>query len=660
MTWLTPLTGLILAAAVIPPLVLLYFLKLRRRTQKIACTILWQRSIEDLQANAPFQKLRRNILLLLQILALILLALSVMQPQIRAGELTGGKTIFLIDHSASMNATDTGDGRPRLEHARDLLRERIEARYSRGLLGGDPGESMIIAFSDRAEIVARFTSSRQQLLRAVDRIQPTHGETKIEQALELARAYTTNIVDEMGEARPTGEPAALELYSDGQIADLDRQVLRGETLTYHAFGSDAPDNVAIVAMSVERPFARPTFIEVFASLVNFNEHSVTCDVQVSVDGTALGIRTIEIPAGRFDEAAALFIPGRNNVVFAPFEQPRGAVIEVANLRADDLELDNLAQLSIPPAKRLEVALVAPKSFVIHSVLEGMPLERLDVLTARQFDELVEHQQTDRYDVIVLDSHVPETMPSGRYLVFGEAPPVDGLNAYGAGGRQLILNIRDEHPAMRHVDLNNLIIQSFTALQPDDDVRILAEGSAGPAIIAVDRAGFNMIYVTNDVLDSNWPMLRSFVTFIFNAVEHLGHIGERLVSESLRPGEALTARLPASAQEIELTLPTGRSERLTPPEPARMSWGPIRLTGPHVLSWTDAVRGEQETRAYTVNLFSETEGNVRVVDALSFGEDRIAGRRAGDGRYTALWPYALLLCLVLLMVEWWVYHRKLTI
>ena len=67
-----------------------------------------------------------------------------------------------------------------------------------------------------------------------------------------------------------------------------------------------------------------------------------------------------------------------------------------------------------------------------------------------------------------------------------------------------------------------------------------------------RGPIRVICVTFNPLDSNWPFLRSFVTFAVNAVEYLGHSGEAISATSFAPGEALTARLPAAARQIELT------------------------------------------------------------------------------------------------------------
>ena len=110
-----------------------------------------------------------------------------------------------------------------------------------------------------------------------------------------------------------------------------------------------------------------------------------------------------------------------------FELPRGAVIEVANLRRDDMLADNTAHAVVPPAKRLRVALVAPKSFILRSAMEGMALERLEILSADRFDMLAEEGRLDAFDVIVLDNHRPHAriveLPAGRYLTFGATPPL---------------------------------------------------------------------------------------------------------------------------------------------------------------------------------------------------------------------------------------------
>ena len=119
MSWLTPLTGLLVAAFAVPPLLLLYFLKLRRVHRDIPSTMLWSRSVEDVRANAPFQRIRYSLLLLLQLLILLLLVLALAQPQLEGSGSPSGRTVIAIDRSASMNATDSPDGRSRLELAKE-------------------------------------------------------------------------------------------------------------------------------------------------------------------------------------------------------------------------------------------------------------------------------------------------------------------------------------------------------------------------------------------------------------------------------------------------------------------------------------------------------------------------------------------------------------
>src|SRR5262249_2490931 len=160
---------------------------------------------------------------------------------------------------------------------------------------------------------------------------------------------------------------------------------------------------------------------------------------------------------------------------------------------------------------------------------------------------------DRYDVVVLDGYAPPKglMPPGRYLAFGATPPLEGLNDYGEGKSQLVLDVDDQSALFRFVNLEQLYISKFRMLQPAEGVRVLAEGRAGRVIVALDRGATQAVYVTFDPLDSNWPFQRGFVTFVVNAVESLGHTGEAISAGSLAPGEALTARLPASATDVEL-------------------------------------------------------------------------------------------------------------
>src|SRR5436190_1243446 len=69
------------------PIIIFYMLRLRREELSVSSSMLWRRALMDRTANAPWQRLRRNLLLLLQLLLLLLLALAVAQASSDKGAL---------------------------------------------------------------------------------------------------------------------------------------------------------------------------------------------------------------------------------------------------------------------------------------------------------------------------------------------------------------------------------------------------------------------------------------------------------------------------------------------------------------------------------------------------------------------------------------------
>src|SRR5271168_2374573 len=132
----------IAAAIAVPLLLVLYFLKLRRREIPVSSTFLWKKAIQDLQVNAPFQRLRKNLLLLLQLLLLMALILALARPVSNYTPGAGKLSVILIDRSASMSAADMPGGKTRLDEAK---------REATDLVAGMDrnGQAMVIAFDDQ-------------------------------------------------------------------------------------------------------------------------------------------------------------------------------------------------------------------------------------------------------------------------------------------------------------------------------------------------------------------------------------------------------------------------------------------------------------------------------------------------------------------------------
>src|SRR5262245_17099675 len=295
-------------------IVLLYFLKLKRKPLSVPSTFLWRKSIEDLHVNALFQWLRENVLLLLQVLAVLILIYAFLDFRVHGRTSTGKHYILMIDNSASMSATDVTPSR--LEWAKQEALKEIDAAT-------DSDFGMVIVFNSTAEIRQSYTNNRGALRLAVQDVQQTQRPTRIEEALSLADslanpARSTDDASvrpagvEPGKERTyvaaEGVPTEIHLFSDGRFADLPEFALGNLNIQFHAAGKQGPENVnnvGLVRLSAQRDEQDPTKLQVFARVVNFCPKRVNAEVQldVRIDDQVKGVyqKDVALPARQVTE-----------------------------------------------------------------------------------------------------------------------------------------------------------------------------------------------------------------------------------------------------------------------------------------------------------------------------------------------------------------------
>src|SRR6516165_6093805 len=140
-------------------IIALYFLKLRRRPVRVPSTLLWQRSLEDLHVNSLFQRLRRNLLLFLQLLAVALAMLALAGPRVKGTSGQGQRYVLMIDNSASMSATDVPTSR--LAKAKEAAKKVVQS------MSGDD-LAMVVSFAETARVVSNYTGDTRTLLQRID------------------------------------------------------------------------------------------------------------------------------------------------------------------------------------------------------------------------------------------------------------------------------------------------------------------------------------------------------------------------------------------------------------------------------------------------------------------------------------------------------------
>ena len=687
--FITPLSAALWAALVGVPvgIIALYFLKLRRRPVRVASTLLWRRSIEDLHVNSLFQRLRKNLLLFLQLLAVFLVMLALLGPRMKGLTTQGARYVLAIDNSASMGATDVKPTR--------LERAKAEARKIVDSLGGDD-LAMVLTFSDRAKVVSNYTGDRTALARRIDAIAPTENSTSLREALQVAAGLANPSKQAEGVAANSLVAPQLKIYTDGGFADvegfslgnLEPEVIvigspppavepSGDPAAPNAAkGKPASNNVAILALQSRQDEEKPDRHQVFGRVHNYRGEDVSTEAKLSrldpdnpagpgtlVDAVALKINKQSDGSFQFD----LTDSGDKASEFV-------VTIDVA----DDLPLDNRAYTLIAAPRKAQIlAVTAGNRYLVDSLRTPLAAARADVVVINPDEFKADATKRDvaagRYDLIIFDRVTPADPPEANALYFGALPPGPAYATPRAVEGPTILDVNASHPLMQYIrDLPIVRVLKANLVEPPAGSTTLIEGDTGPLAFIAPRGGYADAVVPFALLDgppfnTDWVTKYSFPLFLFNALQALGNARESASEEVFAPGQAVALRVDGAPASLTVAPPKGPTSKPI----ARSAQGTYNYAGADATGIYRARWEPDGRRAFAVNEFDARESDLAprglVPEGtpadkeegykIKIGYNPVTGSRRTVQAPQDWWKPLACLALVVVCLEWYIYNRR---
>jgi Ca-activated chloride channel homolog len=523
----------------VPAVVAMYLLRLRRTETLVPSTLLWQRLAADVEANAPWQRLRRSLLFLLQLLLVAILALLAARPFIERPAGLARDIVLIVDTSASMGATDVAPDR--LAAARAAALEALK-----DLPAG--GKVSVIEAGRTARIVATGTSDVGRVRQAIESIRPSASRGDLGDALALAQQLAV----QSGDAEVLVATDAALAVPPSTHVDAPIRVLR-------VGDPKGSRNQAIVALAV-RTAPSAVSRSVFISIANLDLEAAKRRVEVWGDDRLIEARAVSVDAQSRADVIVDDVPGDVGVIdvrlVAADEATSGA-------RPDLLATDDRAWAIVPPDRDRNILIVGEGDPYLETALTYLPHSRLFGLKPADYPAGAVRTDGTQWDLIIFEGMLPDTLPSTPILAI--APPrTSGLGEVtGALKNPAIGSLGTDEPILRYVDLSTTHIASAQGLVLPAWARTVIAGPKGaPLLYSGVRAGLPTAVLAFAPRESDLPLQVGFPILVANLTgELLG--GSSAPAAAVKPGDPVTLPVPNGATSLRVARPDGTSVDLAP-------------------------------------------------------------------------------------------------
>lgn len=583
----------------VPIIIAMYLFKQKYTEMQMPSLFLWQAAVSNNESQRPWQKLRKNILMILQIIIAVLVTLAIANP-FMTGQAKSSSGIIVLDCSMSMQAKDEKPNR--FESAKNSLEKLVKDM-------GVDDELSLIVMQKNPYIAVSAAKDKQQLLSALKNITASNTAADFEQTLALIESINSN------------NTSNLYFFSDDAGLDFGSMNVKK-----NIFGNSI-QNTAITIFSYK---IENNKLICLAKVKNFGDESIENSLVLYVNGVVHDIADFSLS------------PMDEKEIFIPDLPVTALDIEAKLSKGDMMETDDTAYLSINENMPKKVLLFTEQNIFLENMIRILP--NIELYKGSQ-DSM---ENLSGYFLYVFDGTLPENLPTdGHILLFN--PPV-GNNIVATGEDIEIQDYTIESTAaFRFINGIDFSVKNSKDISMPDwaDENVMMGNDL--ILTAGNRENQKIMIIGFDLHNTDLPLRKEYPVFMYNIFRWF--IPESVISiDSVICGESINFDILPGARSASVISPDKTVSAIAPPFPADTYYD-TNKPGIYVLEQKD---GEKTIYSkFAVNAFNENESNL-LRDNVSEGQNNSVATKGGTHKYFK--NIIIFLIILVVIAEWWVYSR----
>ena len=588
-------------------------LRKQNQPKMVSSVFLWQEIYETTYADKPWQKLKNHILLVLQILAILLLVLALMAPQIPWGQGYYKNVIFVVDQSASMNAniSEKREAITRLDAAKEWMRDYINQ-------AGEHAKGYIVTAGSTATLTLAGSSQKQTLLSAIDQIEPSYGRANLEEGIQIAKALGESLEE------------AYEI-----VVLTDQKLERGlDTGRYIYFGESGL-NGAITLMAHQ---VTEKGITILMQAANKGNETYSGDISLygckAEQGKEELLDVQEILLNEGESTTLHFNLPNVEDITSKYDYFKGELSV-----KDALEADNCYYYVQNQAQGRKVLLVTEGNVFLEKVL--MTLEDCEVYKTTDLSLL---ESDENYDLYVLDRQTVETWPkSGNVLLVG--CDTSGLLESSQVTQNQQVQAKAEN-LPNYLQSLSFVVGEVTSYElPYWGKSILQAGDKSVGFIG-EKEGQKVGVLGFDLWDSDFVLKTDFPLLMYYIGDALLDTA-RVSKNNVTSDESITLRQNALEETLTVWTLSGKKIDLK-----QNVLNPSTYLGIYQVEVKHSDATAKERILLAVNYPTDSESDLA---NEVIGED-VVGQASSLRDKKSLTPYLIVLLLGVVLAEWYFYRK----